>query len=188
MCLRDILSRYLGTVQPGELRFGACRNGKPKLRHPDRDVRFNVSHTGDAGVIAVALGREVGVDIERLDRRIRNVGKLMEARLTPHEQLFVRRKAGDRIDASHGDSLRGEFIKMWTRKEAFVKCTGEGIARGLKTFEIVDDVLVDIIDGMKASDGDWSVIDLNIGEDHVGTVVTEGSGLSVVKVEYRMDA
>src|SRR4051812_28526114 len=51
--LRTLLGRYLQT-DPGALRFAASTNGKPRLDHPSSLLQFNVSHSGTAGLIAVA--------------------------------------------------------------------------------------------------------------------------------------
>jgi hypothetical protein len=65
--LRAVLSGYLGT-NPAvvELRRGA--NGKPALADDSRGPRFNLSHSADLALVAVA-NREVGVDVERIRPR-----------------------------------------------------------------------------------------------------------------------
>src|SRR3954454_1918255 len=61
--LRTLLGRYLGT-EPTALRFAADSRGKPRL-DPPRELLFNVSHSGAAGLIAIGAA-EVGVDIEAI--------------------------------------------------------------------------------------------------------------------------
>jgi phosphopantetheinyl transferase len=61
--LRGVLARYLEQEATGiELRFG--ERGKPLLAAPESRLRFNLSHSGDLALIAVAGGREVGVDVQ----------------------------------------------------------------------------------------------------------------------------
>lgn len=63
--LRGVLGRYLER-EPAEveLRFGS--RGKPMLAEAEASLRFNLSHSGELALIAVASGREVGVDVERI--------------------------------------------------------------------------------------------------------------------------
>ncbi len=61
--LRQVLGRYL-PEEPAviEVRFGS--RGKPMLAAPDSPLRFNLSHSRELALIAVAGEREVGVDVE----------------------------------------------------------------------------------------------------------------------------
>src|SRR5947209_19706822 len=59
--LRDILSRYT----TARLDFALREHGKPYLPLAP-EVRFNLSHSHEMALVAVAIDREVGVDIEKL--------------------------------------------------------------------------------------------------------------------------
>ncbi len=63
--LRSVLSRYL-QISPGSLVFTYGEQGKPALaNHQNQpDLRFNVSHSGAFGILAIACGSEIGVDVE----------------------------------------------------------------------------------------------------------------------------
>ncbi len=63
--LREILAHYLGT-SPAEIAFVYGDHGKPALAPPYGDLRFNLSHSHDLALCAVARGSEVGVDVERI--------------------------------------------------------------------------------------------------------------------------
>ncbi len=65
--LRDLLGRYLGT-DPGQIRFVYNAFGKPEL-HPEFGSRltFNLAHSGDLALIAIARDAWVGVDVECID-------------------------------------------------------------------------------------------------------------------------
>lgn len=66
--LRTVLGDYLGIAPAAvELRLG--RRGKPALADPEASLRFNLSHSGELMLIALAQGREVGVDVERIAER-----------------------------------------------------------------------------------------------------------------------
>jgi 4'-phosphopantetheinyl transferase len=117
--LRSVLGGYLG-VDPAQLRFGTGAQGKPRL-DSDSPLRFNVSHSGKAGLIAVARDTEVGVDVEEIRPR-KDLAGVARRVFTQAE-----REAIDSEDA---------FYRHWTAKEAFVKATGRGIS-SLRSFEVV---------------------------------------------------
>lgn len=125
--LRQILGELLDRP-PGSLRFRVRAAGKPELE-PDTGsgpetqlspaLRFNVSHSADLAVIAVAVGREVGVDVERL-KAIGEAERIVESFFTPAENAtFAAIPESDRP---------ATFLRGWTRKEAVLKAFGSGIA------------------------------------------------------------
>lgn len=119
--LREILGRLLGEPA-GSLKFRAAAVGKPELdRGPGvvEPLRFNVSHSAELGLIAVAHGREVGVDLERL-RPITEAERIVASFFTDAEQrAFATIPGPDRAAA---------FLRGWTRKEAVLKGLGTGIS------------------------------------------------------------
>lgn len=118
--LRRLLASYL-RVDPAALSLSVSPRGKPYLLEGDRrsDLRFNLSHAGDLALVAVAWGREVGVDLERLDRAVHPVG-IAERFFDPEEAAFL---AG--LPAA---ARTGTFFRLWACKEAYAKATGLGIA------------------------------------------------------------
>jgi 4'-phosphopantetheinyl transferase len=123
--LRLLLARYAGHP-PAALRFTATTSGKPRLLEPPADVRFNLSHSGVRGLVALSVGIEVGVDIEAerplalLDvaRRFFAPGEVAALQALP---------AAERARA---------FFCGWTRKEAFIKAHGDGLGFPLDQFEV----------------------------------------------------
>jgi phosphopantetheinyl transferase len=66
--LRGVLTHYLEREPAAiELRYG--ERGKPALADPDARLRFNLSHSGELALVAVAAGREVGIDVQRTRAR-----------------------------------------------------------------------------------------------------------------------
>eukprot|EP00534_Pseudo-nitzschia_fraudulenta_P007117 CAMPEP_0201188844 /NCGR_PEP_ID=MMETSP0851-20130426/136472_1 /ASSEMBLY_ACC=CAM_ASM_000631 /TAXON_ID=183588 /ORGANISM="Pseudo-nitzschia fraudulenta, Strain WWA7" /LENGTH=123 /DNA_ID=CAMNT_0047474559 /DNA_START=129 /DNA_END=496 /DNA_ORIENTATION=- len=64
--LRDILARYLD-VEPAEIVYESGEFGKPNIiRGQAGELRFNLTHSSELAVVAVSMGMEVGVDIERI--------------------------------------------------------------------------------------------------------------------------
>jgi 4'-phosphopantetheinyl transferase len=125
--LRCVLARYLDE-DPAAIEFRVGEHGKPALADPATALRFNLSHSGDLALIAVAEGREVGVDVERIRPR-RNLLRLAERALDPAAAAAVRAAPPeDRLTAFH---------TAWTRHEAIAKCHGVGLRGPLPATPVV---------------------------------------------------
>jgi 4'-phosphopantetheinyl transferase len=123
--LRVLLGGYLG-ADPLALRFALGEQGKPALAADAiaaaADVRFNLSHSGDVALYAFALGLDVGVDVELARRRLGDVVRLAGRELGAD--------AASRLRALEPRAREREFLRLWTRHEAVVKCSGVGIGAG----------------------------------------------------------
>ena len=111
---RRLLGSYLN-ADPRGLVFIEEEHGKPALLN--REIEFNVSHSGDLVALAFARGTAVGIDVERR-RRLNDFPALARRYFSAEELAFVN-SAADVEDA---------FFTIWTAKEAIVKASGEGIA------------------------------------------------------------
>ena len=124
--VRTTLSRY-APVAPAEWRFLTNAHGRPEIlsRSPGTpDLRFNVSHTDGLIACAVTIGREVGVDIEHLDRQLTHdvAGRFF----APAEVTALHRLPEP--------EQRRVFFDYWTLKEAYIKARGFGLALPLGEF------------------------------------------------------
>jgi 4'-phosphopantetheinyl transferase len=115
--LRDVLSRYLED-EPEEIELQIGARGKPTLADRRSPLRFNLSHSRDLAIVAVARGREVGVDVEWIDPR-RDVLALARRALAPAEAQAVK--------AAPTEARPTAFYAAWTRREAIAKCLGTGL-------------------------------------------------------------
>jgi 4'-phosphopantetheinyl transferase len=115
--LRETLSRYLGEA-PAEIRFELGEHGKPRLAAPSAGLTFNLSHSGDVALVAVAAGREVGVDVERVSPE-RDPLRLAERALGPEGAALVR--------AAPAEARAELFHRLWADREARLKCLGVGV-------------------------------------------------------------
>jgi len=120
--VRTTLSRY-APVDPAVWRFESGLLGKPEIAAPhDRPpLRFNLTHTPGLVACVVALGHEVGVDVERSDRR---VSLAVARRAFSGEEAASLERLGD-------DERREAFFDLWTLREAYVKARGAGMLRVL---------------------------------------------------------
>lgn len=117
--LRRALGAYLD-VPPREVAFAAGPQGKPALRRPPNalDLRFNLSHSGHEARVAVAVGREVGVDVEAW-RPLPDLLRLAERVAAPHEVAALRSLELPEREAA--------FFQLWVAKEAVLKARGCGL-------------------------------------------------------------
>ncbi len=125
--LRTLLGAYLGT-DAAAVRLETEGKGKPRLRADatpctnDRALTFNWSHSVPFALVAVARGDELGVDIERLGKRVR-VLEIARRFFDPDEAKALSGLAGEALDLA--------FISLWCAKEAVLKSRGEGLSFGL---------------------------------------------------------
>jgi 4'-phosphopantetheinyl transferase len=117
---REVLSRYL-RVSPGGIPIAITAKGKPHLK--GEGIRFSVSHSRSVAVVAVARAR-VGVDVEEMDTGFPHA-EVAERFFSEEEAHAVRAEA----DPQRRAAL---FFSYWTRKEALLKASGEGLHADLK--------------------------------------------------------
>lgn len=102
-------------------------NGKPYVEN--FDVEFNVSHSGDIVVCAVS-SRAVGIDVEK----IRAINLSIAKRVCSQKELefiFGRVPTDSDFSLCDNEEILRRFFALWTKKEAYAKCTGKGISGGL---------------------------------------------------------
>jgi len=131
--LRATLSDYFARP-PQDWAFVTNAWGKPRIDANDGSGRlcFNLSHTRSHVAVAVALDREVGVDVERIapSRADEEVARQLFA---PAEfAAFQEEPQAGRAEA---------FFDVWTLKEAYIKAVGLGVALPLKDFAFTRDPL-----------------------------------------------
>jgi|HubBroStandDraft_4_1064222.scaffolds.fasta_scaffold97827_2 4'-phosphopantetheinyl transferase len=126
--LRKILSAYLGT-DPAGMRFSYSKKEKPSLDAPHKDsgITFNVSHSGGKALLAFARWREIGVDIEQVRRDV-DLEAIARRFFSPHEQ--------EQLAAFPPQERADTFFRCWTRKEAYIKATGDGLSLPLSQFDV----------------------------------------------------
>jgi 4'-phosphopantetheinyl transferase len=127
--LRSLLGRTL-EVDPAAVRLRRGVRGRPEL-DGDYAVDFNLSHTGDRALIAIATGMQdgtrVGIDIEREDRRV-NADGLARKFLTERERAEIAPLASD--------ARRQRFLRLWTCKEAMSKATGDALSAPFRHMDV----------------------------------------------------
>lgn len=169
VAMRQILSRYLG-IAPQKLAFYYGPQGKPEL-HPNQgaEIKFNLSHSRDCGLLAVTAGRRVGVDIQYVDERVpcRDIACHF---FSPTEVNTLRNIADDEGAEA--------FFSCWTRKEAYIKALGQGLSVPLDSFDVTfgPGVLPALlrVEGSTHQSSPWRVYDLNAPIGYKAALVVEG--------------
>jgi 4'-phosphopantetheinyl transferase len=147
--LRALLGERLG-VAPSAVALAAGPHGKPEV--PGARLRFNLSHSGALAVIALAEGFEVGVDVERLDRRSRAVERTLTA--------------GERAALAGVADRHTALLRVWCRKEALAKAIGGGLGWEPKRFDTTDP-------------GAFTLADLDVTAGHVAALAWSGGPAEV---------
>ena len=166
--LRQIVADYVD-ASPEWLRFGYGPQGKPFLLDAP-DLQFNLSHTADLLVVAVARGRPVGVDVEAVatDAVIDLVAPVV---LSPPELAMCRPLAGQ--------TRREAFARIWTRKEAYIKADGRGLSLPLVHIDVATSehrvrLRDDARDAWTACSR-WTLQPVEVAPGYAATVAAEGS-------------
>jgi 4'-phosphopantetheinyl transferase len=161
--LRLLLAHYLENT-PRDLRFRYEVQGKPVL-DGEESLHFNVSHANGLALMAFVQRRAVGVDVE-------NMGRETEASRLAKRFFSTQERAA--IQRLRGDALQAAFFRCWTRKEAYIKAKGEGLALPLHQFDV--SIAANDRDALLATRPDpaevdkWMISDIPVGPGYVAAV------------------
>jgi 4'-phosphopantetheinyl transferase len=164
--LRHLLGRYLD-VAPDRLEFAYGTHGKPGLAgaHLHSLLHFNLSHAGERALYAVAFETPIGIDLEY----VRPLGDLERTA----RRFFSAREQAELFGLHPGARLAG-FYNCWTRKEAYLKALGSGLARPLDRFSVTLDpdhpAKLVAIDGDAAGPSRWTIHALDLEPTYVGAL------------------
>lgn len=170
--LRSLLGSYL-CKGPRAIRFRYSDRGKPALDGQTCQLHFNVSHSENVVLLAFSLGREVGVDVEYMRRNV-EIEDLARRFLSESERAGLAELAPEQ--------RRQAFFHCWTRKEAFIKAVGQGLALPLHQF----DVSLDQSARLLATRPDptekdrWSLWAIEAGPEYAAALAARGTDLRPV--------
>jgi 4'-phosphopantetheinyl transferase len=126
--VRHLLGRYL-RLSSAAIRFDYGPKGKPALA-PVNAFRFNVTHSGGLAAIALTAGCEIGFDLEQL-RAIADLHRIAER--------FFRSEEAAGIVTLPPEQQISVFFRCWTRKEAYLKASGDGLFTPLDRFTVTEE-------------------------------------------------
>lgn len=171
--LRALLGRYLQT-EPGQIRFVHNAFGKPGLG-PEFAVRlkFNLSHSASVALIAFATA-DVGVDLEYI-RAHPDYADVARHFFSPAEI--------DNLRALPSHLHAEAFFSCWTKKEAYLKARGEGLALPLNGFSVP--LTADPAQAPVDVHG-WSLHTLRPAPGFAGALAIEGAGWRLREWQWTM--
>jgi len=165
---RIILGRYLNTP-PAQLQFVLGDNKKPYLIGDSGEtLHYNLSHSGDWIVLAIAQ-LPVGADVEFVDP------------VFPFQDILEDNFSREEVD--HIGTSPDRFFTLWTRKEAILKATGQGLGDHLKITPALDcEHTLDTL--LTGADKNWQLNSFNIAPGYISTVVCEDAGQDLIFFDF----
>ena len=169
--LRTLLGTYLG-VRPEAVRFRYGPRGKPFLEsdlESAGDLHFNLSNSHEMALVGFVRGPEIGVDIEYL-KPMPDCEQISERFFSESERRVLRGIPGRAKELA--------FFNCWTRKEAYLKAVGEGLAAPLDSFDVTlapeDPPRMLTLEGDPERAARWFFHHLVPAEQYVGAIAIEG--------------
>jgi 4'-phosphopantetheinyl transferase len=161
--LRLLLAHYLGRP-PNEIQLICRPKGKPILRDSSQ-IDFNASHSGQMALYAFTVGCELGIDVEQL-RKLDDAESIAA-------RFFSTAEASELLSLT--PEQRGPaFFRCWTRKEAYVKAVGDGLAIPLNRFQVtllpgIPARFVQLASDMGTA-ADWTLDHLELAPGYLGAL------------------
>ena len=173
--LRGLVGAALG-IRPTDVMLVEGAFGKPHLdpRHGSPDLHFNVSHSGDYSILALARSVRLGVDIE-LMKPSRDLTHLAHRVFHPEEIRL--------LEGSGEQELLERFYRIWARKEAAAKALGRGIGTDFTSFSAwwgdarSGSCVLREIDGNGTTT--WQVTDLEFTPGYASALAVDSNDLEV---------
>jgi 4'-phosphopantetheinyl transferase len=162
--LRKIMGGYLG-LEPEDVRIAAGEHGKPFLANVGENLRYNLSHSGDMFVLAVATGIEVGVDIEKVeaDKPFNDMARI----------VFSCREQEEIFSLPTSDMLAAAFYRCWVRKEACLKACGSGFSLPGNSFDVSPNNELTASQPVRCDKSCWHVLDIDVPQYFCAALAVE---------------
>ena len=167
--LRTVLGKHTG-LNARALQFKTGKFGKPFIAGLDR-FHFNLSHSGGMAMIAISPV-SLGVDIERIDAKV-DIDDVAISVFSQSERQY--------LDAIPHPQRRDAFFRLWTRKEAYLKATGNGFSSALPLISTLSDTVLDHTDS--AQSPQHTIFDLAAPEQFKAAVVTTAPDCNIRMIE-----
>jgi 4'-phosphopantetheinyl transferase len=172
IAVRQILAVYLNQ-SAAKIRILKTAYGKPYLaNYPD--CQFNISHSGNTLLVAVGNVIALGIDIEQAKPHRRDFTGLVKKCFAEPEQTFWIQLPDCEKSA--------QFYRFWTRKEAFVKAVGRGVALGLQSCVIGGNEKPYFVSIPKdcGQATDWQLFDLTLAQPDLYSALAVKADKAVV--------
>jgi 4'-phosphopantetheinyl transferase len=163
--LRLLLGRYL-SADPALIALRTGPKGKPFV---DAPLSFNVSHSGDLALLAFTRGPELGIDVEQF----RPMPDLL-----PVARRFFCAEETEELMALPPPARQRAFFACWTRKEAYIKATGNGLHTPLDQFRVTlrPGEAARFVHIANDDAGAWTLHDVVVPEGYAAAVAYRAGG------------
>jgi 4'-phosphopantetheinyl transferase len=151
---RLVLAARMGTDPAAIVIDRTCRCGKPHGKPTVPEMHFSLTHSGDRVGVALSTEGPIGLDVEEY-RELADLDGLAGHALSADEPRPTSAAA---------------FLQVWTRKEALLKATGDGLSSPMNAITLSGAQLVAWTDGPQA----W-LVDLSAGPDHPAAIAGLGA-------------
>jgi 4'-phosphopantetheinyl transferase len=169
--LRTLIGQYEGG-SAADVSFAYGEQGKPQLL--DTDLKFNVSHAQGLALMGFCRGREIGVDLEMI-RPLSDVNRLAK-------RSFSAAEYAEWTAVAEPQKMLA-FFNCWTRKEAYIKAIGQGLACPLGSFAVslrpAEPAQLLQVNGSQTEAAKWDLRAVTPAQNFVGAVLVEGSGYNL---------
>ncbi|MEI8020993.1 MAG: 4'-phosphopantetheinyl transferase superfamily protein, partial [Schlesneria sp.] len=158
-------------VAPQAISFQYGSRGKPELVFQEINssvpqIEFNVSHSGSIGLIAIAVGAPIGIDVEEFCPSVKFL-QLAERYFAPLETAELKSLRPEK-------QLEG-FYRCWTCKEAYIKAKGDGLSLSLSSFRVAVDsdqpASLCHVDDQPDEPMHWTTASLKVGVNHAAAAM-----------------
>jgi 4'-phosphopantetheinyl transferase len=161
--LRELLGKYLH-CPPKAVQFKTGRYGKLSLLDDGDRLRFNLSHSHALALYGFCIGRELGIDTEKIRPEFVGEG-IAERYFSAREQRELGELPKELRDTA--------FFLCWTRKEAYIKAHGHGLQIALDSFDV--SLKPGEPETLRSADsGRWSVRSFTPAPEFVAAIIVEG--------------
>jgi 4'-phosphopantetheinyl transferase len=171
--LRLLLAAYLD-LRPERVQFVYGPRGKPFLAPTQAacGLWFNLSNSDELALVGLVRGQEIGVDLE-LVKPMSDLEAIAERFFSPSERDVLRLLPQELKPTA--------FFNCWTRKEAYLKAVGEGLAAPLDSFDVTlapgDPPRMLTLRGDPAAARRWTFHHFLPAPGYIGAVACEGPAL-----------
>jgi len=173
--LRSILSLYLG-IEAGQVELYYQRQGKPYLPESlnQAPIHFSMAHSHQLAVYAFVHAREIGIDLEYA-QPMPGLWQTAAAFMSEHELSL--------LSALPADQQQQAFYLCWTRKEAYIKARGVGLAQPLEQLDVSmtpgKPARLLSVEGKPDETWRWAMQSFTPAAGYVAALAVEGYGTNV---------
>lgn len=155
---RLLLSQYL-QVGNSKIEIYKKKYGKPYHKQIDgkKSVQFSISHSGEMVLVAFSYFENIGVDVEMI-KDLPEFKRIAKNFFTKNEAMEIEKQ-----------NTPNMFYRYWTAKEAYLKALGVGIAQGMDSFAVINDIVTEKGEIKK----DWKIFSIEINQGYAACVAVQ---------------